>query len=581
MLETFEGHESDQLLASLLATGLVDDRDGRLELHPLARSFFASHRSEELSKGSVRLLKEVFAKYVERRDWDAAFEVAQVGCCEIDIESIIRLSLDSLLGSGRLVTLESWLESLPEGRQAEPHLLVARSEIALRRGRHRAAQSLAEQASLLTRNDAALHVRALLVAGRAAHAGSRESDALMNYQKALELGSNRSDELAALHGLVVVTAAMELDSSQGYLDRLDSLTERHDPQQVVRLADRQLSVGLRFGRIPHLAYARSISELLREVSDPLARCSFLSMYSCVLVLGAHYEEALEQAEALQRDAADYRLNLALPYAHATAGAACAGLRRFDEAHRFLDQALEFSRACHDDYGLQNAYAIRVRVLLQEQRIDEACALEPPELYEAIPSMKGEVLASRALALASLGRRTEGSTAAREALGATQAVEAAVLARAALAVCSLRGREPESMNLIDHMVDAAFATGGVDLVVTTYRCCPDVLSAMLSYAPTCERAIFILARANDEHLASSEGSRPSEMLRPGIRLSKREREVCDLVCLGLSNGEIAKKLFITESTVKVHLHRIYDKTGVRSRTALALLSISPRNADASS
>ena len=39
--------------------------------------------------------------------------------------------------------------------------------------------------------------------------------------------------------------------------------------------------------------------------------------------------------------------------------------------------------------------------------------------------------------------------------------------------------------------------------------------------------------------------------------------------GLSNREIAKLLFIEPSTVKVHAHRIYDKLGVRSRTALAV------------
>ncbi len=36
---------------------------------------------------------------------------------------------------------------------------------------------------------------------------------------------------------------------------------------------------------------------------------------------------------------------------------------------------------------------------------------------------------------------------------------------------------------------------------------------------------------------------------------------------LTNREIAKILFIEESTVKVHVHHIYDKLGVRSRIAL--------------
>ena len=39
--------------------------------------------------------------------------------------------------------------------------------------------------------------------------------------------------------------------------------------------------------------------------------------------------------------------------------------------------------------------------------------------------------------------------------------------------------------------------------------------------------------------------------------------------GISNREIGRVLFIEESTVKAHTHRIYDKLGVRSRSALAV------------
>ena len=52
-------------------------------------------------------------------------------------------------------------------------------------------------------------------------------------------------------------------------------------------------------------------------------------------------------------------------------------------------------------------------------------------------------------------------------------------------------------------------------------------------------------------------------------------------LGLSNREIAAKLFISEATVKVHLHHVYDKTGVRSRTALAMNAVHERLRQATS
>ena len=48
------------------------------------------------------------------------------------------------------------------------------------------------------------------------------------------------------------------------------------------------------------------------------------------------------------------------------------------------------------------------------------------------------------------------------------------------------------------------------------------------------------------------------------LSSRERQTLALVTLGLSNGEIARKLHITESTVKSHLASSFAKLGVHSR-----------------
>jgi DNA-binding NarL/FixJ family response regulator len=53
------------------------------------------------------------------------------------------------------------------------------------------------------------------------------------------------------------------------------------------------------------------------------------------------------------------------------------------------------------------------------------------------------------------------------------------------------------------------------------------------------------------------------------LSKREDEVVQLVANGLSNKEIADKLFISVRTVKAHLTSIFSKTGFRDRLELAV------------
>jgi two-component system nitrate/nitrite response regulator NarP len=53
------------------------------------------------------------------------------------------------------------------------------------------------------------------------------------------------------------------------------------------------------------------------------------------------------------------------------------------------------------------------------------------------------------------------------------------------------------------------------------------------------------------------------------LTPRERELVELVRQGLRNRDIAARLGVTEGTVKVYLHSIFDKVGVGSRTELAI------------
>ena len=54
------------------------------------------------------------------------------------------------------------------------------------------------------------------------------------------------------------------------------------------------------------------------------------------------------------------------------------------------------------------------------------------------------------------------------------------------------------------------------------------------------------------------------------LSARQREILELVGDGLSNAQIAKKLFLTESTVKQHLRAAYKILGVKNRTEASRL-----------
>jgi DNA-binding CsgD family transcriptional regulator len=54
------------------------------------------------------------------------------------------------------------------------------------------------------------------------------------------------------------------------------------------------------------------------------------------------------------------------------------------------------------------------------------------------------------------------------------------------------------------------------------------------------------------------------------LTLREAEIARLVAAGLSNKQIARKAGIAEATVKIHLHKAYQKLGIANRAALAVM-----------
>ena len=51
----------------------------------------------------------------------------------------------------------------------------------------------------------------------------------------------------------------------------------------------------------------------------------------------------------------------------------------------------------------------------------------------------------------------------------------------------------------------------------------------------------------------------------LGITPRELEILELIASGLSNREIAEKIFVSENTVKTHSSRLFDKLGARRRT----------------
>lgn len=170
---------------------------------------------------------------------------------------------------------------------------------------------------------------------------------------------------------------------------------------------------------------------------------------------------------------------------------------------------------------------------------------------------------------------------RQVRGTTNAVEPEVLGAAVKAICALKRRDRGAADDVNELIRIAFATGGLDLLVTGYRSSSELLAFLLRAQPERDRIAALIRRASDDDLARSLGHFIGPDDDPRHRLTPREREVYDLICQGLSNQLIGNALFISDKTAKLHAQHIYEKLGVRSRTTLILQAALERGAQATS
>ena len=275
-------------------------------------------------------------------------------------------------------------------------------------------------------------------------------------------------------------SSLELDEARGLLSLLESAVGQSDPHELIRMADKKLGMDFRFGAVRHLADARRVYELVDHVADPFVRCSFRCAYSCALNLSAQYKEGRAEAERLLDDATQFRIDPALPYAHSDARS---WQRRTRCTIRVRTPRWTLRSWSHGGAMTSLEYRAPTRAGFEcwFKRVDLSKLASSNRRIYRIPlnAMRGEVIASRGLALASVGRLEEARRLGSEALHTTGGVEARVLAAAINAVCAVLGRTPGMLDEVELMIETAFDAGAVDLVVTAYRGNPDLLVAMLS------------------------------------------------------------------------------------------------------
>ena len=104
----------------------------------------------------------------------------------------------------------------------------------------------------------------------------------------------------------------------------------------------------------------------------------------------------------------------------------------------------------------------------------------------------------------------------------------------------------SFEIYGALIAALFAALGIWLGLTLTRKKPSVIIKEIPAQPS---EPFVLDEARLAELA----------------ITPRELEILALIAAGLSNREIAARLFVSENTVKTHSSRIFDKLGARRRT----------------
>ena len=560
--------------ASALDVGLFAERGAQIELHPLARMFLEERNKSLGRQQGFGAVEECLRLYRERRDWDACFElIVRVGLTEL-LEALIGDAMDDLLETARLPTLEAWCEAASLARVESAPTFLARAEVSLRTGRSLEAAAYAEKAAA----DSGNAFRALLIAGRASHLASREASGLELFRRAEDVAVTDDERRDAKWGQLACLIDLERPEAIDALDQLSAGVSFGNVRDVVRTATHRIYLQLRTGAL-QLDEADTAWRVIGALHDPIVETSFLSAYSIALALSARYADAESAARALWSKAEQFRFDFARPYALCGIAMAHAGKREWSSAERAATEALGRAESLRDIHADLLSRSVLLRVYAQWHQLTSGLEVEIAQMHGALDSSIAEALCSRALVLACAGRIDDARELVLTVSPKTKAVEPKVLIPAVEAICAVRGGESDSVERAGRLARAAFDAGAVDLLVTAYRACPELLPVLMRL-PSNRVFRDLVDRVGDGDLAAATGYPIVAEDRHRL-LSPREREVFELLSSGYSNRQIAALLFIEESTVKVHAHHIYDKLGVRSRSALTVQAALKRGAQATS
>jgi ATP/maltotriose-dependent transcriptional regulator MalT len=579
--ESVLGGEAERALVDGHRLGfLVPSEHGVFEIHPLLRTFLEEKFRELAGERAPAIVELVVQTHLGREEWDDAFSIVERFFDADLLVHVVETALPQVLTEARLPTVARWVECAVEHNADAPVFDLAEGELAFRAGDMLRSEALGLQAARRFDEGHPLASRSYALAGRSAHLAHEDEVALEYYGQAHETAQAEIDTRQSLWGQFIAHVALERDAERALEELEAHSTDSVD--DLLRLSNGRLMLGALTGGFREaLEDARRLAPLTGRVRDPLILTSFLNGYASTLVMSGEYSAALNVAEDEARQAIEYKLDFVLPPAGVITASALWGLRRFRQCVICLDESQRLNVNPDDGLFLMNVGAIRARLQLSLGSPGKALAsLAQYDNSQSTVGMEAEYKAWWSLALACSNEPTDALRAAKEAEEMSGRAEVtAVVPWTRATIASMQGKR-SAPSLVGRAFLTALETGNVDAFVAAYRAHPQHLGTIAANK-ACERDVRrIVQRAMDSRLARKVGItvRVPDSKSGRGSLSKREREILDLVVEGSTNREMAKALFITETTVKVHLRHIYEKLGVRSRTEAAVRALEDDGSD---
>jgi LuxR family transcriptional regulator, maltose regulon positive regulatory protein len=556
---------AEHVLAIGIDSGFLTEMpDGQLDMHPLLRIFLLHKLEEAVGDSLPEIVDAAVAQLISESVWDDAFELIERFRRGALMPALFAAALDPMLSSGRTVTLQQWLALAPVD---DPSARTVSAELAFREGRFHESETLAALAARASGDQSELGARAYLVAGRAAHASSREHEAHEYYVKARSATTNAEQMRAAAYGQLAVEIELESPEARRLISELQRASTL-EPNDEVLLASRLLNLETRFGLPLSIAKGRAARQLVRLVTDPVVRCSFRNVFGYSLASMYCLDECTEVTTEQLADAERCRLEFVVPYALVVQAMVHAGRHSFVRADEALDEADARAVKSGDQTASHISWAVRTRLYNAQGAFDLTLS-KPLRLADEITrSLSAEIRSGYAIALAASGQITRARATADEALASSKCIEGAISSSCARAIASLR--EGDHRSAVNHAEQAFLRATRSHLIepfVSAYRGCPELVLGLLGRPELHDALARVLTLADDfEALGSVKLSAPRHSV---LALSPREKQVLSFMSQGLSNPEIARLLFISPVTVKVHVRHIFEKLGVKSRAEAAL------------